>query len=159
VQQLQKASKRNVSAVRCATAILEAVPVAVQFLRTEMRSHRGADLSVPQFRALALLGRSHGASLSLVADFLGLSLPATSRLVNGLVADGLVTRRVSTDDRRQVALSLTARGRATWDAAHQATLQRLATVIAPLSAARRGTIEAAMHLLRDSFQQAMSVVD
>jgi len=101
------------SARRCAAEILEAVPVIIGFIRSEIRSHRGADLSVPQFRTLALLSRSQGASLSVVAEFLGLSLPATSRLVNGLVEKGLVTRQISDGNRRQVALSVSARGRAT----------------------------------------------
>jgi len=140
------------SARRCAAEILEAVPVIIGFIRSEIRSHRGADLSVPQFRTLALLSRSQGASLSVVAEFLGLSLPATSRLVNGLVEKGLVTRQISDGNRRQVALSVSARGRATWDAARRATQRRLAEVIAPLTPAQRARIQEAMHLLRESFR-------
>ena len=144
------------SAQQCAAEILEAVPAIIRFIRSEMRSHRGADLTVPQFRTLALLSRSQGASLSMVAEFLGLSLPAASRLVDGLVKKGLVTRQIPAGNRRQVALSVSARGRATWEAARQATQRRLAAIIAPLAAAQRARIHEAMRILRTSFQPETS---
>ena len=36
----------------CAHAILEVAPAIMRTIRTEMRSHRTPDLSIPQFRAL-----------------------------------------------------------------------------------------------------------
>ncbi|HUI07277.1 MAG TPA: MarR family transcriptional regulator [Verrucomicrobiae bacterium] len=156
MQQLQNRIASSSSAQHCAAEILEAVPAIIRFIRAEMRSHRGADLSVPQFRTLALLSRSQAASLSAVAEFLGLSLPATSRLVDGLVKDGLVTRQIPAGNRRQVALSASARGRATWEAARQATQERLAEVIAPLTATERARVQEAMRILRDKFQPATS---
>ena len=156
MQQLENTITASGSAQQCAAQILETVPAIIRFIRSEMRSHRGADLSVPQFRTLALLSRSQGASLSLVAEFLGLSLPAASRLVDGLVKKGLVTRQIPASNRRQVALSVSARGRATWEVARQATQQRLAEVIAPLSVAQRSRIQEAMHVLRGSFQPETS---
>jgi DNA-binding MarR family transcriptional regulator len=152
MQQLQRAITADGSAGQCAAEILEVAPAIIRFIRAQMRSHRGADLSVPQFRTLALLRRSRGASLSVVAEFLGLSLPAASRLVDGLVRHGLVTRQIPERDRRQVALSVSARGRATWDAARRATQQRLAEVIAPLTPAQRARIQEALRILRGSFQ-------
>ena len=152
MQQLQKTITPSGSAQHCAAEILEAVPSIIRFIRSEMRSHRGADLTVPQFRTLALLSRSQGASLSVVAEFLGLSRPATSRLVDGLVKNGLVTRKIPAGNRRRVALSVSARGRATWEAARQATQQRLAEVIAPLTVAQLARIQDAMRVLRGSFQ-------
>ena len=73
------------SVAACAGEILDCVPVVLQFIRTQMRKSRQPDLSVPQFRALLFVDRSQGAPLSMLAEFLGLSLAATSRLVNGLL--------------------------------------------------------------------------
>jgi len=159
MQRLQKAIAVDSSVQQCAAEILEAVPAIIRFIRSEMRAHRGADLSVPQFRALALLSRSQGASLSVVAEFLGLSLPATSRLVDGLVKHGLVTRRTPAGNRRVVALSVSVRGRATWEAARQATQQRLAEVITPLTAAQRARIQEALRILRETFQPEPSAAE
>ncbi|HUJ09281.1 MAG TPA: MarR family transcriptional regulator [Verrucomicrobiae bacterium] len=156
MQQLQRTIAPSNSAQQCAAEILEAVPAIIRFIRSEMRSHRGADLSVPQFRTLALLSRNQGASLSVVAEFLGLSLPATSRLVDGLVKKGLVTRQIPAGNRRQVALSVSTRGRTTWENARQATQQQLAEVIAPLTAAQRSRIQEAMRILQQSFQPETS---
>ena len=43
--------------------VLEVVPTVMRFIRTQMRSHRSLDLSVPQFRALVFIERTDGASL------------------------------------------------------------------------------------------------
>ncbi|MGH2504870.1 MAG: MarR family winged helix-turn-helix transcriptional regulator, partial [Ktedonobacterales bacterium] len=64
-----------------AAALMEVAPLVMREIRTRMRQSRGAGLSVPQFRALGYLRRHPGCSLTEVADHLGLSVPATSRLV------------------------------------------------------------------------------
>ena len=61
---------------RCARAILDTVPSIVQAIRVEMRLERLHDLSVPQFRTLAFIGRQPGCSLSDVADFIGPTAPS-----------------------------------------------------------------------------------
>ncbi len=132
------------------------MPAIARSIRSEMRSHRDADLSVPQFRALGFLVRSRSASLSDVADFLGLSAPAASRLIERLVRNGLVIRKIPVTNRRRVALSATPRGRETWHAARMAARRKLATVVASLTPTQRQTIHAAMRILRSSFQPETS---
>ncbi len=96
----------------CAREVLDVVPLVMRAIRAEMRSHRTPDLSVPQFRALLFLKRNPGASLSAVSDHLGLTPPSASKLVDGLVARGLVARQVSPTDRRRVMLVVTPPGAA-----------------------------------------------
>src|SRR5437016_14469786 len=96
---------------RCAKAMLDGLPPVMWFIRREMRRHRTCGLTVPQFRALALVDRYPTASLSLVAEHLGSSQPSASRLITGLVSRGLVTRRECPEDRRQVKLLLTRSGK------------------------------------------------
>jgi DNA-binding MarR family transcriptional regulator len=152
VQQLQEETHLVRSGRGCAGEILEAVPAVMRFIRTQMRRHRRSDLSVPQFRALLFLSRNPGASLSLLAEFLALSLPATSRLVDGLVRKGLVVRRIPTRNRRLVALSTSGRGQTTVRAARQATERQLADVLAALSRGERAAIQRALRALRKQFQ-------
>ena len=62
--------------------------------------------------AVVALGHAPGLSNDALARVLGLSHPGAVRLVDRLVADGLVERQAVPRDRRAVALWLTVRGRA-----------------------------------------------
>ena len=86
-------------------------------------------------------------SLSLLAEQLGLSLPAASRLVQGLVRRGLLERRARSSDRRCVSLSLTAQGRATFKSALRATQAALARRFETLSASELTLVSQAMRIL------------
>jgi len=159
MQQLQDTIQCRCSAEKCAAEILDATPAVIRFIRSQMRSHRGPDLFVPQFRALAFLSRNQGASLSALADFLGLSAPATSRLVDGLVKKRLVTRKIPAGNRRQLALSISARGRTVWRAAREATRRRLAETVRPLDDEQRAVVHRAMGILRECFQPETGTIE
>ena len=141
----------SVTADDCAQEILDVVPMVMRVLRAEMRSHRSPGLSVPHFRVLAYLDVNQGASLSQVADYVGLRLPSMSTLVDGLVERGLVTRAPSTTDRRRLALCLTPRGASTLGAARRATQAGLARLLAELSPAERAQVTDALRALRPLF--------
>lgn len=135
----------------CAREMLEVVPMIMRAIRSQMRSHRMRDLSVPQFRTLAFLGRYQGASLSDLAEHIGLSRPSASKLIDGLVARGLVSRKGSSVDRRRVRLALTNRGRATLRAARAAAQADLANRMAALPSGEQATVGQAMRTLRSLF--------
>jgi DNA-binding MarR family transcriptional regulator len=136
----------------CAAGVMDTVPLVMRIIRTEMRSHRTPDLSVPQFRALLYVNRHAGASLSDVAEHLGLTLPSVSKLIDKLVARGLITRESAADDRRRMVLTLTPDGQGALRAAAQATETRLADRLAALSPAELTTIIEAMTMLHRVFQ-------
>ncbi|HEX8065131.1 MAG TPA: MarR family transcriptional regulator [Thermoleophilaceae bacterium] len=74
------------------------------------------DLSFSQVRALGVLVRDvEEATLKDLGDRLGLSLPAVSRSVEGLVKRGLVTRAEDAADRRFKQVRATPEGRALLD--------------------------------------------
>ena len=151
MQVLAPARDSTTAADACARAMLDGMPPVMWFIRHHMRKHRTCGLSVPQFRALCLIDRYPSPGVSLVAEHLGCTQPSASRLVTGLVARGLLTRRESRDDRRQVELALTARGRSILGKARNATQQRLADEIGHLPEDQRQTVVAAMKILRDVF--------
>jgi DNA-binding MarR family transcriptional regulator len=134
----------------CAGLLMEVVPLVMRSIRAEMRRHR-ADLSVAQFRTLAFLRVREGASLSQVAEHLGLMLPSASKMVDGLVARELVTREDSPADRRYVALALTELGRSTLKAARGATQRELARMLRSLPSDDRPALVRAMEALRPVF--------
>ena len=152
MQQLQVLTRGPDSSEGCAAEILESVPAVMRFIRAQMRHHRGPELSVPHFRTLLFLGRNDGASLSALAEFLGLSLPAASRMVEGLVRKNFVVRRIPPGNRRLIALALSARGRRTVAAARQATERRLAEVVASIPPGQRAAIQRGLRALRERFQ-------
>jgi len=135
----------------CAGQILETVPLVMLAIRTEMRSHRGSDLSVPQFRVLVYLNRYKGASLSDIAEHMGLTLPSMSKMIDGLVARRLVTRRMAPGDRRRVTLAPTALGKTAMQSAYKATESRLAERLAALPESERRIIFRAMQILESIF--------
>ena len=68
------------------------------------------DLSLPQYRVLALLGDGSTAS-SVLARKLAVSPPTVTAVVDGLVARGLVERQADPEDRRRLTLLLTRDGK------------------------------------------------
>jgi DNA-binding MarR family transcriptional regulator len=77
----------------------------------------GLDLTFPQWRVLVVLGdRPDGVTLSEVASRVGVTLPATSRLLRRLARRGLVEIVPDPDDRRASRALLTDAGCAVRDA-------------------------------------------
>lgn len=61
---------------------------------------------------VAVLNWAEGRSLEELRSPLGITQPAATRIVDRLVADGLITRARRPDDRRESVIGLTAEGRA-----------------------------------------------
>jgi MarR family transcriptional regulator for hemolysin len=139
----------------CAREVLDVVPVAMRVIRSQLRKHSATEVSVPQFRTLAYLNRHEGTSLSEVAEYIGLSLPSMSSLVDGLVIQGLVTRQTHPEDRRRMTLKLTERGSTALRKAREATAGYLEEKLGQLSATERVTVVEAMRVLRQVFTKVV----
>jgi DNA-binding MarR family transcriptional regulator len=75
-----------------------------------------AGISFSQLKTLGLLaGADTPMSLGAISEELGLSLAAVSRGVDGLVQRGQVKRQEDPSDRRSKLVTLSARGRATYE--------------------------------------------
>jgi len=68
------------------------------------------DVSPVQLRALTVLQETPGANLNDLASGMGVTVSTTSRLVDRLVAAGLVERQPSALTRREISLTLTRAG-------------------------------------------------
>ncbi len=77
----------------------------------------GFEMTFPQWRALLILGAAQdGARVSEVAARVGVTLPATGRLLRRLERRGLLALETDPDDRRATRARLTEMGQATRDA-------------------------------------------
>jgi DNA-binding MarR family transcriptional regulator len=151
MQQLQKTTNLRPSPDECARELLAAIPAVMRFIRYQMRQHRQSKLTVPQFRTLVFLSHHPDTPLSALAEHLGLSRPAASRMVDLLVKRGLMNRQIPLTDRRQVALSLTRRGKEAFRAAHEATQVAMAGDLKKLSAPDLTRVREAMRILNRVF--------
>lgn len=102
---------------------MDAVFEASRGFRTWMRESSG--LSVAQFRVLLFISRRNGCSLAELKDYLGVSAPSASRMVEALRERGLVMREEDRDDRRRVRLTLTDAGRDVLARSREIVLKRI----------------------------------
>lgn len=86
-------------------------------------------LSSLQLRALTVTRRSPGINLTRLAEEVGAGVPAASRLCDRLEAAGLLRRRRSSDNRREVGLVLTQHGHETVDRLYERRSQALREVL------------------------------
>jgi len=94
---------------------LERIAMGVVGLTTRAlaMADTGLELTFPQWRALLVLGEGEdGARIGEVAARVGVTLPATSRLLRRLERRGLTALAVDAQDRRATRVRLTDRGSA-----------------------------------------------
>jgi len=115
----------------CAARLVEAAPLAMRFIRAQMRRQMPG-LTIAQFRAMSFLYRGSGCTLRALADHLGVTPPTCSALVARLVSRGVVTRTPNLANRREVVLRLTRAGRTQFESAKDAARRKTASVLAVL---------------------------
>ena len=115
----------------------------------------------PAAAAISLLAHDPGMSVDRLRRALGLSHPGAVRLVDRLVAEGVVTRKASERDRRAVALYLTDAGRKTCLKIRAARRGSLGRMLDVLDANERATLskltEKMLRALVDNVDHAYSV--
>jgi DNA-binding MarR family transcriptional regulator len=103
------------------------------------------DLTMTQMKTLGMLDDCvQEVSVKELSERLALSLPATSRTVDGLLRRGLLSRHEDAEDRRVKRVRLTDEGRATVRRIVTARLQGLESYAATLSDDQRARLMAAL---------------
>jgi len=98
------------------------------------------DLGFTELAALYALSGPEGYSVTELAEAIGRSPSATSRIVSALVARGLVERRTETADRRARALELTPAGTAVLATVDHARAEQFLAVLRPLPTTERALV-------------------
>ncbi|MYL82144.1 MarR family transcriptional regulator [Desulfovibrio aerotolerans] len=138
----------------CAREMLDVMPLVMQDFRRTMRSQSAPDLRVPELRSLAFLRHNTGSNLTDLAEYIGVSLPSMSKLVDTLTSRGFIERTPDTSDRRRVRLGLTEAGLAILATAREAVKASFAAKLARLTPDEVATITASMALLNTLFALA-----
>jgi DNA-binding MarR family transcriptional regulator len=100
----------------------------------------GLRLGFTQLAALYVLADGATTTVGELAELIGRSPSATSRLVDGLVRRRLVERQEEQEDRRQRTLHLTQRGRALLRVVDRARADQFLTAVRPLPTPERAIV-------------------
>jgi DNA-binding MarR family transcriptional regulator len=84
---------------------------AIRLLRMQRRDDAHIEISPPRLAALSVLVFGGPTSLAGLAAAEEVTAPTMSRIVEGLVKDGLATREADPDNRRKVRIAATDEGR------------------------------------------------
>ncbi len=122
-------------------------------IRSELRERRPAGLSIGQFRLLHMIHRDAERSLSDFADDLGVSVPAASKMVDGLVERGFVGRTADATDRRKLSLVLTQGGVVVMKEAKKGLEARMAEALAGLPPTEAAALAKALETLRQLLER------
>jgi len=105
-----------------------------------------AGISFSQLKCLGLLAEAdEQLSLGALSEETGLSLPAISRAVDGLVQRGEVKRTEDPTDRRSKLLTVTARGRGTYERLASVRAAGVRRFVEDLEPAERDALSSALH--------------
>ena len=152
MQVLQNASDSG----ECAAGVLDAVFDVMLMVRERIARHQGEGDGTTLIRvhAMGVLRKRPGATLSTLAAQLGLTLSATSRLVDSLVTKGHVARKIPPGNRRSVSLYLTAAGARIHSRVRGEARGELALALRQLSPAHRAALTRSMQSLRKALEAA-----
>ena len=101
-------------------------------------------ISVTQLRTLVLVGSQGPLTVTAVAEALGVNASNASRTCDRLVTAGLLDRRAAEDDRRRVALTLTAEGEQVVDEVMDHRRAELARVVERMEPGDRADLARAL---------------
>jgi DNA-binding MarR family transcriptional regulator len=130
-----------------ANAVIETAWRVLGMVKAEVTRAQPTDLTLTQMRALGFLMGSPGASLSELAEDLSLQMPTTSKVIEEMVQKRWVVREVVPENRRKLALYVTAKGSKAVGKAAEPAMTRMAELLGQLSAKDRKTVERAMSIL------------
>ena len=120
---------------------------AIRLLRLLRREDDMSGLSAPRLSALSVIVFSDGIALGALAAAEQVRPPTMTRIVDALVAAGLVVREADPADRRIVRLSATGKGREILLAGKARRVEALSRRLRTLSAEDRKSLDRAAALI------------
>ena len=135
------------------TELAERLRLAVARTARRLRQEAGGGLSPSLSAALASIDRHGPLTPSELAARERIQRPTATRIVDRLVAEGLVARTPDPEDRRRLQLAVTPAGRATLRAARRRKTALLARGLDGLGSEDRATLERAAALLEGLLEE------
>jgi DNA-binding MarR family transcriptional regulator len=136
---------------RLSSRLLETIPFSINVIRKLSSEALGGALTIQQLRILKLVHEGFGASD--MARLMDISVPAVSRMIDGLAKKDFIKKTVG-DDKRTSVLSLTKKGRIVWDEVTKSVSRRLQQALQVLEPHEKETLDAAMDLLDTVMKKA-----
>ncbi|OKH33926.1 MarR family transcriptional regulator [[Phormidium ambiguum] IAM M-71] len=149
----KKQSSRKITSEKCAARVMETIPLAMRFIRADIRSRNSTTISVPQFRTLAFLDRNPGASVSDLAEHLGVTRATASANTERLVQRDFVHRCDDPKERRRVVLNLTEAGKVHLEECRGQTRERISQLLNSLTEQQIVLIEEGLTLLKEVLEE------
>jgi DNA-binding MarR family transcriptional regulator len=107
-------------------------------------------VTLPQYRALVVLASRGPQNAGALADALGVHVSTLTRLCDRIVKKGLIARRESSSNRRQVELSLTTRGRRLVRSVTERRRREIAAIVARVPRSGRAAMVRALQTFGDA---------
>lgn len=127
---------------------------AVQLLRSLRRADAGGELNASRLSALSVVVFAGPISLGALAAAEQVRPPTMTRIVNALEELGLVAKAKDAEDRRNISISATMKGKRTLIAGRSRRIRSLAERIERLDAREREALQAAAGAIRKMMQAA-----
>lgn len=120
---------------------------AIRLLRMVRREDRATGISPPRLSALSVLVFGGPMSLAELASAEEVTAPTMSRIVEGLVKDGLATREADTGNRRKVRIAATDEGRRRLEEGRERRVRALAERLRRLADSERRALARGVEVL------------
>lgn len=104
-------------------------------------------LTLPQCYTIEALGQYGDQTMQTLSEYLGVTISTTTRVVDVLVRDRLLTRQRNRDDRRQVVIRLTPGGEEMFSRLQNCHSRYSKQVLDRIPGDRRETVLESLHLL------------
>ena len=112
-----------------------------------MRFRRELDLTTGEWRSILFLGHHGPMTIGKLSEVVDVDRTLMSRLLNTMSEKGIVVRRPEKQDRRRIAIELTAHGRELYQSVKQISLQRNAALVQVLSKGELAQLETMLRKL------------
>lgn len=110
-------------------------------------------VTLTQFRSLVVLDSHEKINLNTFADLLSVTPSTAMRMVNRLLAAGLVTRRDNPVNRREVLLGVTDAGRVLVHSVTEKRRAEITRIVAAMATARREELVMALRAFAEAAQE------
>jgi DNA-binding MarR family transcriptional regulator len=120
---------------------------ALHLLRRLAQEDRATGVSAPRLSALSVLVFGGPRTIGSLATIEGVTPPTMTRLVAGMVGDGLVERLPDAADRRIVRVQASKTGRALLLSGRDRRVSTLAAMVAPLTPKERRRLDQAAEII------------
>lgn len=107
-------------------------------------AHVDDSITIPQFRTLVILSTRGPSKVATLAAILNVQPSTATRMVDRLVAAGLIDRKPNPESRRELIIELTARGRKVVTAVTAQRRKEIAAVVEHMPAADRAGLVRAL---------------